>query len=57
MIGFGSERWVPAEHYKESMARSTKPKKGGLAATESEEDWAQVAAHWPLDDMDEEDYM
>jgi hypothetical protein len=25
--------------------------------TESEEDWAQVAAHRPLDDMDEEDYM
>ncbi len=32
VIGFGSERWVPAEHYKETMARSTKLKEDGLAA-------------------------
>ncbi|KZT09637.1 uncharacterized protein LAESUDRAFT_756575 [Laetiporus sulphureus 93-53] len=53
MIGFGPEGWMPAEHY-EAMARSKKLKEDGLAAAESEEERAQVAAHWPLD---EEEYM
>ncbi|KZT05313.1 protein kinase subdomain-containing protein PKL CAK Fmp29, partial [Laetiporus sulphureus 93-53] len=57
VIGFGPEGWVPAEHYEEAMARSKKLKEDGLAAAESEEERAQVAAHWPLDDMDEEEYM
>ena len=29
----------------------------GLAAAESEEERAQIAVHWPLDDMDKEEYM
>jgi hypothetical protein len=57
VIGFGPEGWVPAEHYEEAMALSKKLKEDGLAAAESEEERAQVAAHWPLDDMDEEEYM
>ncbi|KAG2366298.1 protein kinase subdomain-containing protein PKL CAK Fmp29 [Suillus spraguei] len=57
VIGFGPEGWVPTEHYEEAMALSKKLKKDGLAAAESEEEQAQVAAHWPLDDMDEEEYM
>jgi hypothetical protein len=57
VIGFGAEGWVPAEHYEEAMARCKELKKDGLAATEPEEERAQVAAHWPLDDMDEEEYM
>jgi len=39
------------------MARSKKLKEDGLAAAESEEERPQVAAHWPFDDMDEEEYM
>ena len=57
VIGFGPEGWVPAEHYEEAMAISKKLKEDGLAAAESEEQRAQIAAHWPLDDMDEEEYM
>ena len=57
VIGFRPEGWVPAEHYEEAMTRSKKLKKDELAAAESEEERAQVAEHWPLDDMDEEEYM
>ncbi|KAF8961537.1 protein kinase subdomain-containing protein PKL CAK Fmp29 [Flammula alnicola] len=57
MIGVGPEDWVPAEHYEEAMARSEKMKEHGLTAIEDEEERARVAAHWPFDDMDEEDYM
>ena len=39
------------------MALSKKLKEDALAAVESEEEWAQIAAHWPFDDMDEEEYM
>jgi hypothetical protein len=56
VIGFGLEGWVPVEHYEEVMAVS-KNLKDGLAAAESEEEWARIAPHWPLDDMDEEEYM
>ena len=57
VIGFGPEGWVPAEHYEEAMAVSKKLKEDGLAGVESEEERAQIAAHWPFDDMDEEEYM
>ncbi|KIL65763.1 hypothetical protein M378DRAFT_76367 [Amanita muscaria Koide BX008] len=57
VIGFGPEGWVPAEHYEVAMALTKKLKEDGLAAAESEEERAQVAAHWPFDDMDEEEYM
>jgi hypothetical protein len=57
VIGFGPEGWVPAQHYEEAMALSKKMKEDVLAAAESEEERAQIAAHWPWDDMDEEDYM
>ena len=36
---------MPTEHYEEAMARSKKLKEDALAA------------HWALDDMDEEEYM
>ncbi|KAG2065001.1 kinase-like protein [Suillus decipiens] len=57
VIGFGPEGWVSVEHYEEAMAISKKLKEDGLAAAESDEERAQIAAHWPLDDMDEEEYM
>ena len=60
LIGSGPGGWVPAEYYEEAMARCKKLKEGALAAAaaaESEEERDQIAAHWPLDDMDEEEYM
>jgi len=56
MIGFGPEGWVPTEHYEEAMVRSKQLKEGTLAAAMSAEEQAEIAAHWPLDDMDEEKY-
>ena len=57
VINFGPEGWVPVEHYEQAMAISKKLKEDALAAAESEEEKAQAAAHWPFDDMDEEEYM
>jgi len=57
VIGHGRGGWVPVEHYEEAMARSKQLKKYGLAAAESEAERIQVEAHWPFDDMDEEEYM
>lgn len=57
VIDFGPEGWVPLWHYKEAMTISKKLKEDALASAESEEERAQVAAHWPFDDMDEEEYI
>ena len=57
LVGFGSEGWVPKDHYESTMARSKKLKEDVLAETRSAEERAEVEAHWPLDDMDEEKYM
>jgi hypothetical protein len=53
-FGFGEEGWVPVKHYEEVMTRSKQLKEATLAMAESEEERAQFAAHWPLD---EEEYM
>ena len=57
IVGFGSEGWVPKDHYERAMSRSKKLKGDVLAETGSAEERAEVEAHWPLDDMDEEKYM
>ncbi|EIW82704.1 protein kinase subdomain-containing protein PKL CAK Fmp29 [Coniophora puteana RWD-64-598 SS2] len=57
VIGCGSEGWVTVEHYEEAMRRSRQLKEAMLAQAESEKDRAEIAAHWPFDDMDEEEYM
>ena len=65
VIGHGPEGWVPVEHYEEAMACSRKLKEDALAKAEleaeleaeSEEERVLIAAHWPFDDMDEEEYM
>ncbi|KAL5522495.1 hypothetical protein ACEPAG_8511 [Sanghuangporus baumii] len=57
VIGFGPEGWVPTEHYEEAVACSKQLKESALAAADSEKERAEIAAHWPLDDMDEKDYM
>jgi len=55
VVGFGPEGWVPTERYEEAMACSKQMKEEALAAATSVER-AEIAAHWPLDDMDEENY-
>ena len=57
IVGFGPEGWVPTRCYEEAMASSKQLKEAALAGAESQEERAQIAAHWPLDDMDEEEYM
>ncbi|KAG7441085.1 protein kinase subdomain-containing protein PKL/CAK/Fmp29 [Guyanagaster necrorhizus] len=57
MIGYGPEGWVPTKRYEEVMTRSKQLKEGALAAAESAKERAEMATHWPLDDMDEEKYM
>ncbi|KAI6042363.1 protein kinase subdomain-containing protein PKL CAK Fmp29 [Pisolithus marmoratus] len=57
MIGFGPEGWVPTEYYEEAMTRSKQLKKDTLTEARSEEERAQIATHWPFDDMDEKEYM
>lgn len=39
------------------MTRSMQLKEATLAEAKSEKERAQIAAHWPLDDLDEEEYM
>jgi len=57
VIGHGPEGWVPVEHFEEAMTSSRKLKEDGLAGAESEEERVLFAAHWPFDDMGEEEYM
>lgn len=56
VIGFGPEGWVPKDHYEMAMARSKKLKERALAQVRSAEERAEIEAHWPFDDMDEEKY-
>ena len=57
IIRFWPEGWVPTECYEETMARSKKAKEDTLAEARSDEERAEIATHWPFDDMDEEKYM
>ena len=56
MVSCGPEGWVPTEHYEEAMRISRQAKEDTLARARSEEEQAEILAHWPLDDMDEEKY-
>jgi hypothetical protein len=51
-----AEGWVPTEHYEEAMARSKQLKEDAFAEGPDEER-VEIAAHWILDDVDEEKYM
>ena len=61
VIGFpGEDGWVPAALYEEVVQRSRKLREVALAAAEAEgteQERAEIAAHWPFDDMDEDEYM
>jgi len=48
---------VPTEHYQEAMTRSKQVNEDTLAAAMSAQEWAEIAAHWPLDDINEEEYV
>ena len=56
IVGCGPEGWVPNYHYEQAMARSKKLKEAVLAGAEPAEDRAEIEGHWPLDNMDEENY-
>ena len=47
---------VPIEHYEEAIARSRELKKDGLKSVVTEEEMANIKAHWPFDNMNKEDY-
>ncbi|KAI5980902.1 protein kinase subdomain-containing protein PKL/CAK/Fmp29 [Pisolithus albus] len=57
LIGFVSEGWVPIEHYEEAKARSEELKRKALELAETEKERNEIMENWPLDDMDENDYM
>ncbi|KAF8906175.1 protein kinase subdomain-containing protein PKL CAK Fmp29 [Mucidula mucida] len=58
VIGVGPADWVPAQHYKAALAMSQQLRADTLAAaSESPEEVAEIEAHWPFDDMNEDDYM
>jgi len=48
---------VPAEYYEETMALSKKLKENGLTVAELEKGRVRISAHWPLKDMEEEEYV
>ena len=55
MLGLGPEGWVPTQHY-EAVALCKHAKEGLIGVT-SEEERAEIMAHWPWDNMDEGKYM
>ena len=61
-VGYGEDTWVPAAHYKQAKALGQEIKRMTLEAgaqdeETTEEAYAAIKANWPLDDMDEEEYM
>ena len=57
MLGLGPEGWVPTQHYEEAVALCKQTKEEALTEATSEEERAEIMAHWPWDDMDEGKYM
>jgi hypothetical protein len=57
MLGLGPEGWVPTQHYEEAVALCRQMKEEALTEATSEEERAEIMAHWPWDDMDEGKYM
>ena len=55
--GYGPEGWVPAERYEVAVERGKQMRAQALAQVSSDEERAEVLAHWPFDDMDEDEYM
>ncbi|TCD61012.1 hypothetical protein EIP91_009163 [Steccherinum ochraceum] len=55
VMGCGSQGWVPNERYEVVKALCRKMKEDGLAGA-TEEERAEIEAHWIFDDMDERPY-
>ena len=55
MLGLGPEDWVPTQDYEEALAFCKRMKEVLTEATDEEQ--AEIMAHWPWDDMDEGKYM
>jgi hypothetical protein len=57
MLGLvGPEGWVPTQDYEATVALCKQIKEAVLTEVTSEEDRAEIMAHWPWDDMDEGKY-
>ena len=54
-LSLNRETWVPTEFYEETMARCIK--EAALATAECAQVRDEITAHWPLDGMDEENYI
>ena len=57
MIGFETETWVPADHYRKAKSFAELVKLKVLMAIPKGELRDKTEANWFLDDMDEKDYM
>ncbi|KAL5522368.1 hypothetical protein ACEPAG_8384 [Sanghuangporus baumii] len=57
MLGLGPEGWVPAQYYEEAVGLCKQMKEEALTEATSEEERAEIIAHWPWDDMDEGKYI
>ena len=57
MLGLGPEGCVPTQHYQEAVVLCKHVKEEALMGVTSEEERAEVMAHWPWDDMDDGKYM
>lgn len=55
ITNFGPEGWVPTKHYEEAITCSNE--RGCIGGGPVSGGRAEITAHWPLDDMDEERYM
>lgn len=53
IFGLQPDGWVPAQDYEEAVALCTQAKEEALAEATSEEERAEIMAHWPWDDMGE----
>jgi hypothetical protein len=57
MLGLvGPEGWVPTQDYEAAVALCKQIKEAALTEVTSEEDRAEILAHWPWDDTDEGKY-
>ncbi|EED83412.1 predicted protein [Postia placenta Mad-698-R] len=57
IFGLGPDGWVPTQHYEEAVALCKQAKEEALTEATSQEERAEIMAHWPWDDMDEGKYM
>ncbi|KAF9819586.1 hypothetical protein IEO21_02050 [Rhodonia placenta] len=57
IFGLGPDGWVPTQHYEEAVALCKQAKEEAVTEATSQEERAEIMAHWPWDDMDEGKYM